>query len=195
VLSTVYSGFNQSEIVTSMMDELKLQIVTPLSGLKTTKLWRDKVVVGNVNDVLNGIAKDNSMVWFLTQRGLAASTTGIVVGSLGNSLETTPGFVYTPNTGLIGTPTQTTVGVDCSVLLDPRVQAKIPVQTFGIKQAFIQQAVLQIGQQPILPLQSTGTYVVVRVRHRGDSRGNIWQTDITGVTPDISVLKNLVDAP
>lgn len=194
VISAVYSGFNQSEVVTSMMEELKLQVVTPITGVSTKKLWRDKVVIGNPTDILNGIAKDNKMIWFLTQRGLNASETGIVFSSLGNQLDTSPGFVYTPNSGLLGTPTQTTVGVDCSVLLDPRVQAKIPAQTFGIQQAFINQATLQPNQPLVKPLSTTGTYVVLAVRHRGDSRGNVWQTDITGVIPDISVLNQIVAA-
>src|SRR5208282_1443321 len=103
-------------------------------------------------------------------------------------LDTSNGFVYTPNTGLIGTPIQTDQGVNCSVLLDPRVQAKVPVQTFGIEQALIQQATLSPGQL-VKPLQSTGTYCAVAVRHRGDSRGNMWQTDITGVTPDVNLLQ------
>jgi hypothetical protein len=194
VISSVYSGFNQSEVVESMVQALGLQLAQPLAGISTKRLWKDKVVIGNPATVLNGIAKDNSQVWFLTQRGLAGSNTGLVFSSLGNGLDTSPGWVYTPTTGLIGTPVQTTVGVDCSVLLDPRVQAKIPVQTFGIDQAVIQQAALQPNQPLVKPLQSTGTYVVLAVRHRGDSRGNIWQTDITGCVPDISVLDQLVAA-
>jgi hypothetical protein len=147
VISTVYSGFNQAEIVTSMIEELNLKLMNPLEPvLSQKKLWRDKVIFGTAAEVLGGIAQDNGMVWFLTQRNLNQGTTGIVFSTLGNGLDTKPGFVYTPTTGLIGTPVQTDKGVDCSVLLDPRVWMQIPLQTFGIEQALIQQATLQPGQ-------------------------------------------------
>jgi hypothetical protein len=194
VMSAVYAGFNQSQVVNAMIGALGLQSGHISSGISSKTLWRDKVVLGSAADTLDEIAKDNSMVWLLS-RGLGGSANTIDFGSLSDTA-TTPGYVYSPTSGLLGTPIQTQNGVDFSVLLDARVKAQIPLLTVGIEQAIIQQFVLpQPGSgQLAYPLDSTGTYVAGAVRHRGDSRGDMWQTDITGFVKKSDILNQLVAA-
>jgi hypothetical protein len=106
-------------------------------------------------------------------------------------------LTYTPSSGLIGTPTQTQFGVEFSVLLDPRIKAQLPLLTVEIQEAIISQfapnPVQTTGQVPY-PLQSDGVYTVFEVRHRGDSRGNPWQTDVTAASIQGNVLAALVGA-
>jgi hypothetical protein len=166
-------GANQTEIVLNMLNSLGLNKDFVSPNLSTKQLPRGKTLFGAPSKYFSQIAEDNNMIWFLSSRG-------ITLGSLNDGLSATaPGFVYTPNTGLLGTPQQTQLGVDFSVLLDPRIKIQIPLMTVGIDQTLIQQYKKSINEV-ILPLDQSGTYVVGGIRHRGDSRGNAWQTDIVG---------------
>jgi hypothetical protein len=193
VMSAVYGGgsYNQSQIVTAMIKSLGLTI-GPINGVSTKVLPRDKVVFGSAADHLDNIAKDNpGVVWFLDQHGLAGSAAKVWFSSLSNGISSTPGYIYSPTTGLLGTPIQTQDGVEFTVLLDPRIKAQLPPQTVGIDQAIIQQYSLQPGQFA-WPIESTGNFIVGAVRHRGDSRGDAWETDITGYVPKVDVINQLV---
>lgn len=178
-------GMNQTEIVLDMIKNLGLAPVGPSGSyispnLSTKSLPRGKTVFGSASDVLTEIAEDNNCVWFLSQRGLPGDPASLNMGKLDDgSLQTEAGFVYTPTTGLLGTPVQTQHGVNFSVLLDPRIKAQLPLQTVGIKEVVTQQ-LPRVPNQTVYTLSPTGTYVVGAVRHRGDSRGNTWQTEITG---------------
>jgi hypothetical protein len=187
IVSAVYQGYNQSEIVNAMISSLGLQLSAPVNGLKTANLWRPQVVHGDAADVLDFIAKDNNLIGFLAQRGI---NTEYTMASLGDNVPTQAGFVYTPTTGLIGTPQQTQNGVQFSVLLDPRIKITNPPQCIGIEQAIIQQYPLQLNDFA-WPLETTGTYIAAVVRHQGDSRGNTWQTDITGLVNKGDVVNQL----
>ena len=188
VLSGAYAaGQNQAEIITQMMQSIGLQ-VNPFGtktqvALTAKKLPRGVTVFGSPDEYMDDIAEDNNMVWFLQQRGLAGSS-GVSIGILDDGINATPqsGYVYTPSSGLLDTPIQTQAGVDFSILLDPRIKAQFPLMTVQIQQVIIQQLQRSPNSPQVTPLSTTGTYVVGAVRHRGDSRGNVWQTDITGYT-------------
>ena len=172
-----------------MMQDIGLQVnpfgTKTQAALTKTKLPRGVSVFGDAGEYMTDIAEDQNMVWFLQQRGLAGSS-GVSIGALDDGINASPqpGYTYTPTTGLLDTPTQTQAGVDFSILLDPRVKAQFPLQTVQIQQVIIQQLQRSPNSAQVIPLSTTGTYVVGAVRHRGDSRGNLWQTDITGYTLD-----------
>lgn len=176
IINTSYGGFDQTEIILNMMKNLGLKQDYISPNISNNKLSRGKVLFGAPEKYLSQIAEDNNMVWFLSHRGLA-------VGKLNDGQPATDSeaFVYTPTTGLIGTPRQTQSGVNFTVLLDPRIKAKFPLTAVAIKETIIQQYKVQIGEQ-VLPLDQDGVYIVGAVRHRGDSRGNEWCTDVTGYT-------------
>lgn len=82
--------------------------------------------------------------------------------------------------GLLGTPQQTQYGVDCRILMDARAT---PATQF-----YLDQSALTVRQLPrtldgsSYPtiLSQSGTYAILAVRHIGDSRGNTWESQITG---------------
>ena len=170
------SGWTDEEILLKTIQQLGIQKDYISPSLSQSKRTRGGALFGPPADILNKIAIKNNMVYFLSERGLSM---GKLNENVTDKTPTTPGFVYTPQTGLIGTPQQTQAGVSFSVFLDPRIRAQMPLQTVGIDQAYIQNYKRQIGE-PILPLDQSGTYAVGDVHHRGDTRGNLWQTDITG---------------
>lgn len=81
---------------------------------------------------------------------------------------------------LLGTPQQTQEGANFTILLDSDLQLS---QLVRIDQAILNQVRLIPGQ---LPPRGDGLYVVAGIRHIGDSRGNEWLTEVTGVTRDYS---------
>jgi hypothetical protein len=86
---------------------------------------------------------------------------------------------------IIGTPQQTPEGVIFTVLLDPRVRVGIPAQLVQLVRTNINTLVVTPGPESGLPPLmgpdgSNLTFFVKQVRHTGDSRGNDWQTEITG---------------
>lgn len=94
--------------------------------------------------------------------------------------KTAPTVKFGVGNGLLGTPQQTQFGVDCRVLLDPRITPAT--------QIYLDQTSLTVRQLPLSAngttypsiLSQSGYYAVLAVRHIGDSRGNTWETQVTG---------------
>lgn len=91
-------------------------------------------------------------------------------------------IVINPASGLIGTPEQIDYGVNFRVLLNPSLilanpprWVKLDMSEINIKQ---QRAVPGQTIVPILP--KDGYFKIGGVRHRGDTRGNDWYTDVVG---------------
>jgi len=81
---------------------------------------------------------------------------------------------------LIGTPVQTELGVTFVTLLDH--QARVG-QLIKLEKALLKQILVGPGQRPPL-LAKDGTFVVVGLKHIGDTRGNPWYTQFCCITPE-----------
>jgi hypothetical protein len=141
-----------------------------------------------VSTLFGDIATQNNMVSFLGSDGLHM---GKMQASNG-----TPDLTFAPLLGagqapatdeasitrsLIDSPQQTDVGVSFRVLLDPRLQCKLPPQQVKLDQAVIRQQAINYGQRPSL-LTQDGVYMVAGIHIRGDSRGNEWYSEVIGVS-------------
>ena len=142
---------------------------------------------GSVAKYLQQIADDNFM-----QSWMDGSKAYISELSKGN---TTPDLIYSPPpidgnplpggvTGsIVGTPRQTPFGVIFTVLLDPRLKVQLPPLVVQIQRSLISQFPRPLpspNSQPSTPFSNDLTFLVSQVRHVGDTRGNDWQTEITG---------------
>ena len=163
-----------------------------IDALDNTSLTKDPypvTVFGDPYDAMYGVAQESGLLCWLSQNGLSmASLTdniGPVVASYapafspGSTPQTAPSGV---SLTLIGTPKQTLLGADWTVLMDPRMDVTVPLSQVQVDLAALELAPLVIGSLPPRPLPQTGTYVVVGVRHTGDTRGNEWLTHVTGIT-------------
>lgn len=172
------AGANQQQIVEAIAKNSYHPIgvgqISP--SLSAKKLPRGKVVFGNPGDILNQIARDNNMQYWLSHKGLL-NFTGLADKAL--PISATPAKVFTPTTGIVGTPQQTQYGCDFRLLLDASVGVTVPAMTVKIDNTQIRQLLRQAGVYPGL-LAQDGVYVVVGARYRGDTRGNDWYTDVTG---------------
>jgi len=169
------SGASQYEIVLSMIKSLGLQEGTISQNLNKRPMSRGGQTFGSPDKELDRIVRDNNMVWWIDM------DKKVNVGHPNDGqVSTAPAVVYTPATGLIGSPQQTQYGVEFTVLLDPRLKVTMPMMSVALNNALIRQYQIQFGSYEFLPLDQDGIYIVGAVRHRGDSRGDQWYTDVTG---------------
>jgi hypothetical protein len=83
---------------------------------------------------------------------------------------------------IIGTPEQIQQGVIFTVLLDPRIKVTLPPLVIQLVRTQITQLVRtpSVNSELPTPLSSNLTFFAGQVRHSGDTRGNLWQTEVTG---------------
>ena len=167
------TDFANNAIAASSQQAGKLSLHYLENSLTTKMLPRGKVEFTDPWPFLDQLADDQKKVWWYDFDGKAN------VGDF-NTPEPNA-IVYTPQTGLIGTPEQTEQGVAMRFLLDSRLKVKLNPVTVQLDMTSILALKLQIMQLPTI-LDQNGIYVVVAVRHFGDTRGNDWYTDIIGLT-------------
>lgn len=171
------AGVTQYELVQTIANSSfrKIPIGSISLALAGKKQPRGGVLFGRPDKYLTNIAQDTNSQWWFGLNGL----------NIGKADEDTPtqsvDFVYTPQSGIIGVPQQTQYGVDFRVLLDPRIRIQRPLPVVKIDNTAIVQQKKSIGELPGI-LDQNGEYIVAAARHFGDTRGNDWYTDITGVT-------------
>jgi hypothetical protein len=172
----------QQQIVADIAAKAFNSIGTAANNTQTLTnktLPRGKTEFGNPGKPLMEIMRDNNLQWWLGQKGLLNFT-----GLSGTAAQQTPidssnPLVYTPSSGIVGTPSQTQLGIDVRLLLDARVQVKIPCMTIKIDNSSIRQLLYQVGTYPGL-LNQDGVYAVIGAHYHGDTRGNNWYVDVTG---------------
>ena len=183
-INRTYAGISQQQLITRMAKDCfrPIGVQSISTKLDAQVLPRGKTVFGNPKKYIDWVAADNNMMSWLTSKGLNMTTPAAAL----------PGgtaTVYTPATGLIGTPEQTDQGVMFRVLLDSSIQIKNPLMQVKIDNTIIRQQKRNIGELPHF-LDSDGQYIVTMARYVGDSRGNDWYTEVTGVTQEWALLLN-----
>ncbi len=134
---------------------------------------RGKVLFGNARNYLRGVADSNNYVWSVQNEQIQfVKTTSYLPGTA---------VLITADTGMIGTPQQTTQGVNVKCLLNPyiKINGRIQLDNKTI-QAFKIDLTLKPGAATNVaaPLPSNGVYFVLAVEHSGDTRGVEWYTNV-----------------
>lgn len=182
-----------SKMITQLGGELNAQISpTAQSRLQSKNYPRGKVLFGQISKYLYQMADDN----FLSSwsAGNQVFISDMLAG------KPTPDLIYAPpfsagyaasatapvsiTRSIIGVPRQTPFGTIFRVLLDPRLVVKVPPLIVQLDQAVIQQYKLTFPINFFLPFDQNLTFVAAQIRHRGDTRGNDWETEVTGYTPN-----------
>lgn len=144
-----------------------------LDSLPQAKLPRARPFFGDPHKFIDRVASANGLQSWYGFDGLGISTM-----SDQNTVST---ITYTSTTGILGVPQQTQDGVSLVVALDPRLKVTVPPMQINIASSIIRQ--LQYtppGYRPIL--DPNGLYLVNGLQFRGDSRGNMWETEIVALT-------------
>lgn len=131
---------------------------------------RGKVLFGSPTYYLNQIAKSMNSTYYNED-----GTVNIVSPK---DLASDEIFDLGPQTGLIGSPLQTEYGISCSCLLNPRLKIN---SLFHLDNKKIENYRYTPGQ-PVRPLDTEGIYRVIKLTHRGDTRGDDWTTEIEAIS-------------
>jgi hypothetical protein len=143
-------------------------------NLPDTPSSRGDVLFGSPRKYLDQMARENGMQWWYD----GTDTVKIADLAKNQAPET---ITYTPTSGIIGTPQQTREGASIRILLDPRFRVKLPAMKIKIDNSNLKVLPVYPGEFP-RAIDLKAEYLVAGVRHVGDTRGNSWYTEITGVT-------------
>jgi hypothetical protein len=173
---------------TEAMSGQQVTLQSPMPSQLTAKQYpMAKTFFGTPDKYFGQVAADNNLSRWL------GSGNGLNMGSLnpagaapdftfsspippGSTVGAKPGVSYT----LAGSPQQTATGVNWRVLLNPALKPQFPPILCKLDNTIIRQLTLNLPQGATLPLDSDGLYVVAQVTHRGDTRGELWETEVVG---------------
>jgi hypothetical protein len=200
-------GGSQAQLLARMMNEVNAPPVglgqVAAQRVQATQYPRGTTVFGRLNKYFNQIADSNFLQsWIGTRQAYISE-----LGDTGATGALTPNLIYSPafppggtNAGLglpagttqsiIGTPEQIDQGVVFTVLLDPRLQVQLPPLLVQLVRTVINQSVRNpqptggdsytLLVPPNSPDAANLLFYVSQVRHTGDTRGQMWQTEVTG---------------
>ena len=173
VAKTINAGVNQRQIVDAVCEKSIIKIPTNniTQGLSGQKLPRGKVIFGEPINLIADIARGNAATYWINDGKLNMS-------KLTDAADD-EAIIQSPETGLIGTPTQTQYGANFRLLLNPAVKMRSLVQ---LTNSEIVEAQPTPGQNKQTPLDPDWIYQVIELTHTGDTMGNDWHTDCTAVS-------------
>lgn len=190
---TLASGSSSTERIAAVANQLKDKGARlGYVGLETTGgiLPRGKVLFGMARAALNSETRTMGATWNI-------SGGQINVIPLDGYLPS-EAVVLTSETGLIGRAQQTQNGVVFKCLLNPRIQ---PGTLVKLDEASVNR-ISNTGANPagipynqwaapqfLANVTADGIYRAVVVEHRGDSRGQDWYTEVTGLAVNQSTNK------
>lgn len=168
------AGLNQRDIVSRMAASPNIAYPLNVDNVVISNKFqqtRGAVFFDQPGGYLQQIATQNTSNLWITNR--AANIRQLV-----DETEV-PTLLISQETGLIGTPQQTQDGVEIRINLDARALLRTQVQLSP--DTNIKQLQRVQGNYPTV-LDAQGKYAIAAVRHFGNSRGNEWESTITGIT-------------
>lgn len=155
--------------------------VGDISGAdESQKLSRGKVFFGAAKDYVRDIGKSaNAIVGIESGALVVQKVTGTPAGQA---------VELNAQTGLIGFPSQTDLGVSCKCLINPQI---VLAGLIKLNNSTINQKEISIGQF-LRPLSADGVYRIIALTTRGDTRGQDWYQEITGIAQGESLIPGLM---
>jgi len=145
------------------------------SNLENKELARGKVVFGLARDYLHQIARTEQAAFYCND-----GKVNIVKASdppIGQIVS------LSPKTGLIGTAEMTDEGIKAKCLLNPLLNLNSFVH---IDNSYVRQQKATRDSQP-KQMDYDGIYRIIKLKHEGDTRGDMWYTEFTAITQSGSV--------
>lgn len=172
IAKTVNRGLNSRKIIETVANasEVKTPVNKISEGLSTQNLPRGKVFFGKPYNYVQNVCRGNAASFYIEDGNLN------VVRLQDVSKE--EALVVTPKNGLIGTPQQIQMGVSFRMLLNPAIHLESMIQIKGVQ---VNEASATPDQQP-MPLDDEWIYQVAELTHVGDTRGNEWYTEVSGIS-------------
>jgi hypothetical protein len=138
------------------------------------------VIYANARDHLKKLADTYGFTWSVQDGNLVFISQGAYLPN--------QAVVITSKTGMIGTPQQTTEGIDVKALLNPniKVHGRIQLDNASIARMKIDFWTPGSPANTPSPISHDGFYYALLVEHSGDTRGQEWYSNLRLLTVDIS---------
>lgn len=136
---------------------------------------RGKVISGNTRDVLHDVARESGANWSIQD--------GQLVIVKANAVLPDEAIVITADTGMLGAPEVNDKGIAVKCLMNPqlRVNGALKLDNNGIKAKRQKAQALgkkQEAEKEPVRLDPDGVYKVLKLTHKGDTRGQDWISEI-----------------
>lgn len=143
-------------------------------------LPRGKVIYGNSRDHLKKLADTYGFAWSIQDGNLVFLSQGTYLPN--------KAVVLTSKTGMIGTPQQTTEGIDVKALLNPniKVHGRVQINNASVAKMKIDFWTPGSPANTPSPIGHDGMYYVTVLEHSGDTRGQDWYSNMRLLTVDIA---------
>lgn len=151
-----------------------------LPTLPSAKLPRGKVMYGNARHYLSDVAGNTDNAWSIQDEKVNfVPLKSYIPGEA---------VFLTSKTGMIGTPQQTNEGVNVKCLLNPMIKigGRIRIDNDSVERLKINLSVPNSPANIPAPLTADGTYYVLVVEHKGDTRGVDWYSTMICLNIDVT---------
>jgi hypothetical protein len=188
VNTTLKAGSSQNDHLSAALGAMASQGVGQayVGALPQNQLPRGKTMYGSARQHIKRIADTAGFVWSIQDQKIVFLKQSTYL----------PGtaVVLSSKTGMIGTPQQTVVGVDCKCLLNPQIKihGRVQIDNANIAQFKLDQFNPGSAANTPVPLNADGFYYVNLANHLGDNRGDLWDTNLSLLSIDVAV--NTLDA-
>lgn len=147
---------------------------------ESAKLTRGKVYFGAAKDYLRDISKTSNSVFNIDSNSVNMQrATDTPVGEA---------IVLNSETGMIGFPSQSDLGVTCKCLINPNI---VIGGLIKLNNSTINQKEISLGQF-LRPLSADGIYRVIKMNTKGDTRGQEWYQEIEAIAQGESLIPGLM---
>ena len=166
------AGWTHTDQLKEMQKGMQAKGVDPgyTGELYQNKAVRGKALFGAVRDHMHDFSVSTVTEWAINMGKMDVVPVGGILPD--------EAFLLTPDTGLIGMPTQSVDGIHVRALLNPcfRAGAQVKLQNSSIVMAQINPAYADVTYNA--PIDLDGAYKIYSVSHTGDTRGNDYYTDM-----------------
>ena len=166
------AGWTHTDQLKEMQKGMQAKGVDPgyTGELYQNKAVRGKALFGAVRDHMHDFSVSTGTEWAINMGKMNVVPVGSILPD--------EAFLLTPDTGLIGMPTQSVDGIHVRALLNPcfRAGAQVKLQNSSILEAQINPAYADVTYNA--PLDRDGAYKIYSVSHTGDTRDNDYYTDM-----------------
>ncbi len=188
VNTTIAAGAGQAEQINAAVQSMSGDGTSlgHVGDLPPTQLPRGKVMYGMARDYLKNSANTTSQTWSIQDGKVQfVPLTSYLPGTA---------IQLTSKTGLIGTPQQTTFGVNMKCLLNPKIKVggRVQIDNKIVARLKINLAVPLSPENIPAPVTADGVYYVLVIEHEGDNRGQEWYTSLT--TLNINTTTNPINS-
>ena len=177
---TLSAGWTPDQLHSSLLQDLepygiKQGYKPPFKGASA---FRGRACYGMTRDYLRDLAEQQGCEWSIEDGRLNfVPLSSFIPGEA---------VVLNNDSGLIGTPTQTTGGIEIRCLLNARIKSGCQVQIANSALATMnqRQPILGQGIHVVAGIDRDGAYKALFVQHRGDTRGQDWYTSMICLAVD-----------